>query len=191
MNILLERVGSQACLSFAERIITTGRGLACITNMKERRRTRQRAADLLSRSNWPARPSEHLRAPFVLPSCRSDTAANLGGYYREQEVHGVERRSRRSRCRTTIPEPFHLDGLGAPRTSKFCRQRRRQRRRRRHCTAPPDAQDSNTAEGGDANELLQALLQLSGVAALQVLEGELKSLDAAMQALDYEASALG
>ena len=170
------------------------RGFACIiTKMKGRRRTRQRAADLLSRSNWPARPSEQLRAPFVLPSCRSDTSAVLGGYYREQEIHGVERRSRRPRCRTTTPEPFHFDGLGAPRTSKRRRRRCRRRRcrRRRHCTGLPDAQESNTAEGGDATELLQALLQLSGVAALQVLEGELKSLDAAMQALDYEASALG
>ena len=39
--------------------------------------------------------------------------------------------------------------------------------------------------------LLQALLQLSGVAALQVLEGELRSLDVTLQALDDKAATLG
>ena len=153
-----------------------------------RRRTRQRAADLLSRSSWPARPSEQLRAPFVLPSCRSDTSAVLGGYFREQEIHGVERSPRRPRRRATTPEPFHLDGLGALRTQK---RRRRQRQRRRRRKVRPDAEESAADDGGDAGELLQALLQLSGVAALQVLEGELRSLDVTLQALDDKAATLG
>ena len=114
--------------------------------------------------------------PFVLPSCRS-CSSDHGGYFREAEAHGIERLAP-CRPRTTTPQPFHFDGLGAVRSrSRRSRRSRRRKRLARAAAAAPEPEDPPD----DEVDLLQTLLRLSGIVALQALGGELKSLQDALQ----------